>query len=78
VQRADRTYLFGLLVVVGWVEARGLLAVVRDRPLAFAEFLGGGLVCVGGRHGEGCLVVMNSPDGVVYSGRGQGKTCVSC
>jgi len=66
----DRTYLLWLLVVVGWVEAGSLLAVVWDRPLAFAEFLGGGLVGVGGRHLEGCLVERNGPDGEVYSGRG--------
>ena len=68
-QRKDRTYLFLLLLVVGWVEPGSLLAVVRDRPLAFAKLLGGGGVGVGGRHLDGCLFTMDSPDSEVCSGR---------
>lgn len=72
-QRKGRAYLLLLLLVVGRVETRSLLAVVWDRPLAFAKRLGGGGVGVGGRHLDDRLNAMNSPDSEVYTGRVQGK-----
>lgn len=57
---AISTHLAWLWLVVCWVESRSFLAVVRDRPLAFAELLGLWFG-VGGGHLVGCSDTLDSP-----------------